>query len=227
MKKKIFSCIFIFFIIISPARADMFGGDTLYLAQILSNAIQQLAQLKSILQSGQDNLSLLREINRGINDSLMLLKTISPNVDPGIYKNWQTVSDALKQVESIYGAVSASGESRVQRDADQQVAEAVKFNNSIYEYTREIDQLGEVIKNQSHLVSPGGAAKLTAQTLGVMLHIQNETLRANATGLKLQAQAMAIQNRKDKLLTKNIIQTSEFLKSAMENQNPRFSLPRF
>lgn len=211
----------------SPVKADMFGGDVVVLTQILANAIQQLVQLKSVVQNGQDSLGLLRDINRGINDSLNLMKTISPNLDPGIYKDWEQVSAALGKLEAIYGIAIESNDSRVQRDADRSVAEAVSLNNSIYQYTKSIDEIGEMIKLQSHAVSPGGAAKLTAQSLGVMLHLQNEMLRTQASGLKLQAQSLAIQNRKDKERTRQMVAGANDLNSAMANKNPKFILPRF
>lgn len=209
------------------ARADLFGGDVAVLAQILANAIEQLVQLRNILQSNQDNLELLRDINRGINDSLNLARTISPNSDPGLYRDWEKLAETLKKIENIYGIAVESHDSRVQQDADQSVAEAISLNNSIYKYTQAIDEIGELIKAQSHNVSPGGAAKLTAQSMGVMLHIQNETLRAQATGLKLQAQTLAIQNRKDKEQTRQMVEGAEGLRSALAGQKPQFKLPRF
>lgn len=215
------------FWMIPTANADIFGGDVAVLVQILANALQQLAQLKSIVENGQDSLGLMRDINRGINDSLNLIRTISPNTDPGIYRNWDQISSALAQLQTIYGVAIDSNDSRVQRDADQSVAEAVALNNSIYQYTKTIDDIGEMIKSQSHEVSPGGAAKLTAQSLGVMLHLQNEMLRTQATGLKLQAQSLAVQNRKDKERTRQMVAGAEDLNSALANQKPQFALPRF
>ena len=196
MKKRIVIIATLFFSL--HARASIFGEENIILAKILANALQQLAQLQNILNTGRDNLNLLRDINRGINDSLSLIRTISPNTDPGLYKDWEKVSDALSKIERIYGVVVDSQDSRVQRDTDQSIAEAVSLNNSIYKYTKMIDEVGELIKSQSHAVSPGGAAKLTAQSLGVMLNLQNEVLRTQATGLKLQAQTLSLQNRKDK-----------------------------
>lgn len=226
--KKIFTVILSMQLLFAPAaRADMWGGDLVYLAQILANAVQQLAQLKQILGNGRDNLELIRDINRGINDSMNLLRTISPNTDPGLYKEWKKVSDSLESLERIYGIVVESRDARIQKDTDQSVAEAISFNNSIYTYTKQIDEIGELIKAQSHVVSPGGAAKLTAQSLGVMLHLQNESLRAQATGLKLQAQAMALQNRKDKERTRQMLEGSESLKAALGAKKPEFQLPRF
>lgn len=212
---------------VPQARASMFGEENIILAKILANALQQLAQLQSILNTGRDNLNLIRDINRGINDSLNLIRTISPNTDPGLYKDWEKVSDALSKIESIYGIVVDSHDARVQKDTDQSIAEAVSLNNSIYKYTKMIDEVGELIKSQSHSVSPGGAAKLTAQSLGVMLNLQNEMLRTQATGLKLQAQTLALQNRKDKDQTRQMVAGADNINSALAGAQPQFKLPRF
>jgi hypothetical protein len=211
----------------STGKASIFGEENIVLAQILANAIQQLAQLKDILDNGKDYLSLIRDINRGINDSLYLIKTISPNTNPGLYKDWEKVSDALNKIESVYGIVIDSHDFQVQKDTDQSVAEAIALNNSIYKYTKTIDEIGELIKDQSHSVSPGGAAKLTAQSLGVMLNLQNEMLRTQASGLKLQAQALAIQNRKDKHQTKQMVTEADNIRSALVGVKPQFKTPKF
>ncbi|RYZ82977.1 MAG: hypothetical protein EOP06_20770 [Proteobacteria bacterium] len=205
----------------------MFGGDVVVLAQILANALQQLAQLKSIVDNGKDNIELIRDINRGINDSLNLIRTVSPETDPGLYKDWERVSEAVTRVQNIYGIAVQSKDQSVQKDADQSVAEAIAMNNSIYRYTKEIDEIGELIKAESHAVSPGGAAKLTAQSMGVMLNVQNQMLRTQATGLKLQAQAMALQNRKDKEQTRQTLQNGTALRTALRSQSTKFELPRF
>lgn len=211
----------------SPAKADMFGGDLVYLAQILANAIKQLTELKNMVDNGKDQLNLLTEINRGINDSLQLARTIDPNIDPGIYKDWQNVGDALIKLQTIYGIVTSSPNSKVYSDTDQNVAEAVTLNNDIYKYTQNIDELGEAIKEFSHDVSPGGAQKLTAQTLGVMLQVMNQSLRTQATGLKLQAQTMAVQNKKEKDSTKQYLETANTLRVAMKKEKIQFVAPRF
>ena len=227
MKKIIIGIIAVVTLTAPPARADMFGGDVVVLVQILANALKQLIELKNIVDNGRDNLDLLREINRGINDSLSMIRTVSPDSDPGLYKDWENAPGALAQIEAIYGAPVESRDQHVQRDTDESVAEAVSFNNSIYKYTNSIDEIGELIKQQSHVVSPGGAAKLTAQSMGVMIHIQNESLRAQATGLKLQAQALMLQNRKDKERTRQMVAGADNLQTALATQKPKFTLPRF
>ena len=185
----------------SAGRADLFGGDVVVLAQILANAIQQLAQLKQIMDNGQDTLGLMRDINRGINDSLQIMQTSGLIKDPGVYKEWNQVQEALGAIGTIYGVAVPSQDQRSQMDTDRGVAEAVTLGNSVYNYTREVDELGETIKQFSHDVSPGGAQKLTAQSMGIMLHVMNQGLRVQSTGMKLQAQSLALENKKEKAET--------------------------
>lgn len=209
------------------ARCDMFGGDVAVLVQILANALEQLVQLKKILDTGKDNLDLIQEINRGINDSLQLLQTAGLKIDPGIYKDWRTVSDGLRQLQSLYGIAVPSPEQPVQNATDENVAEAIQFNNTIYDYANDVDRIGEAIKQYSHQVSPGGAQKLTAESMGVMLHVMNQSLRAQATGLKLQAQTLALANKKDKDYTRDLLEKSQTLESSMRNDKAQFEIPRF
>ncbi|MBI4925321.1 MAG: hypothetical protein HY843_05300 [Bdellovibrio sp.] len=227
--KKIKVGILVFLIASLPGKvdADMFGADVIVLGKILVNAIEQLSALSKIIDTGKKNLELIETINKGINDSLNLLETLNGRASPGLYSDWTKAQDALSKLKSIYGSVTASKNSQVEEDADRSVAEAVTFNNSLYEYTKEIDQIGERVKSSSHSVSPGGAQKLTSETLGVMLHVLNQNLRTQATSLKLQAQAIAIQNRKDKEETRQFLDESKTLSNAMKDDQTSFQIPRF
>ena len=210
-----------------PVKADLFGGDVAVLSQILIQAISQLMELKKILSTGSDTLDLLNEINRGINDSLRLLKSLDPNQDPGIYRDWENVSEAVGKLQAIYGTVPNSPEAQVQKDTDQSVAEAVSFNNSFYKWTKDLDTIGEEIKSASHDVSPGGAQKLTAEALGLIIQVLNQSLRAQATSIKLQAQSMAIENRKEKEGTKDILTAGGALSTLMKSEKTNYQIPRF
>lgn len=209
------------------ARADMFGGDVVVLTQILQQTILQLAQLRNILQSGKDTLGLLEDINRGINDSLHMAETLGIRIDPGIYRDLRTIDQTTRALEQIYGHVVDSPLATVQRNTDQTVAEAISFNNELNEYTQRLDRIGEEIKSYSHAVSPGGAQKLTAESLGVLIHVMNQQMRATGQGLKLQAQAMAVQNKKEKDQTEQYLKEGQNLRARMISVNPSFEVPRF
>lgn len=227
--KKLIVCLAMVVVVAVPVRskADLFGGDVAVLVQILANAIQQLAQLKEIMNTGEDTLGLMRDINRGINDSLSLMHTAGLIKDPGVYKEWSQVQQALGAMETIYGIAVPSQDQRAQMDADRGVAEAVTLGNSVFEYTKEVDELGETIKEFSHAVSPGGAQKLTAQSMGVMLHVMNQGLRVQSTGMKLQAQQLALENKKEKASTSVFLSTAKSLAGEMKKPREYYRTPRF
>lgn len=226
--KKVTAIILALALLGTPAaRGDMFGGDVAVLVQILAQAIEQLAKLKSIVQNGEDSLDLIREINRGINDSLNLIRTISPYVDPGQYGELKKVEDVLRRFSDIYGVVTESPDAKAQTSVDRAVAEAVAMNGAIFDYTKRIDQIGEDIKSHSHAVSPGGAQKLTAESLGVVLHVLNQSLRAQGAMMKLQAQAIAQTNKREKDYTAGYTKAAGTLSGAMQSNNSQFERPRF
>ena len=229
MKKKMLAviCALSLVLLPVPSNGDMFGGDVAVLVQILANALKQLVELQQLLENGKDTLGLLRDINRGINDSMAVLDTLSPYIDPGLYKELKKVQAIALHLQDAYGAVVDSPEAKVQSDTDEVVAEGIAMNNSIFDYTAQLDKIGEEIKQYSHAVSPGGAQKLTAQSLGVMVHVMNEQLRATATGLKMQAQAMAVQNRKEKTETAEYLSQMHTLQNAMQRNDINFQFPRF
>ena len=103
------------------------------------------------------------------------------------------------------------------------MAEAISFNNDLNEYAARLDQIGEEVKIYSHAASPGGAQKLTAESLGVVIHVLNQQLRASGQGLKLQAQAMAVQNKKEKDETTQYLKQGELLKEKMVFAESNFS----
>lgn len=230
MKKRIVAAVTALSLLLSypnQARADFWGADIPILMQILAQAIQQLVQLKALLQTGNDSLDLLRDINRGINDSLHMAETLGLRIDPSLYRDLRKVDDATQALEKIYGLVVESKEATVQRNTDQTVAEAITFNNELNDYAGRLDQIGEEIKRFSHAVSPGGAAKLTAESMGVMVHVLNQQLRATGQGLKLQAQSLAIQNKKEKGATEQYLKEGNLLKQKMVSMEANFQVPRF
>lgn len=229
MVSKFIAVFLSFCLMVTPnrAKADLFGGDVAVLVQILAQSIKQLYELQQILQTGQDSLNLMRDINRGINESLRVVESLGPYIDPGVYKEIKKVEYLVRRLQGPYGRIVESPDKVPQEETDQVVAEAITLNTKLYEYAKELDLTGERIKAYSHEVSPGGAQKLTAQSLGVMLHVMNQQLRATATGLKLQAQALAVQNKKEKQATESYLSQADTLRNAMKKKEVKFEFPRF
>ena len=228
MKTMLPKILLLFFLVLGgQSRADLFGGDVAVLTQILVNNLQQLAQLMEILDTGRRQVELMEDIKREILETIDRIQSTGSQVDPGIYKEWRNVSLAMQKLQNQYGAPVQSPSYEVQRDMDQGVAEAITFNNSLYEYSKRIDEIGDRIKQSSETVSPAAAQKLTAHSQGVLLHVMNQSLRAQATALKLQAQSLAMQNRDRKLQSKQQVATSNEMERELRQKKVLFKLPRF
>lgn len=186
-------------IVPKPAKADMFGGDVVVLTQILANAIQQLVQLREILSTGSDTLSLMRDINRGIRDGLTILQMINPRFNPGIYGNLETADRVLSIINDLYGKIPQTTEARLQQAQDQSASESIAMNGPMFRFADQADEESRRIFAHSQSVSPQGAAKLTAQSVAVLIGVSTQVLRSNSMILKAMGESMALQNRREKL----------------------------
>lgn len=121
-----------------PARADFWGGDLPLLAQILAQAIQQVAQLKVIINNGQDTLGFMQDINQGIRDAMRLQSTINRTLKTG---NWNLadVDDILHQMEELYGKIPMTAEAKTQSTHDMTVAESIQLHNDAFRYADQVD----------------------------------------------------------------------------------------
>jgi len=199
--RKIVLCVLMSFLLAipKPAKADMFGGDIVVLTQILANAIQQLIQLREILTTGSDTLSLLRDINRGIRDGLAVIQIINPKFNPGLYGDLDTADRVLATITDLYGRIPQTSEARLQQAQDQSVAESIAMNGTLFRFADQADDESKRIIDHARDVSPQGAAKLTAQSLAVLIGVTTQVLRTNSMMLKMMGENMALNNRKGKL----------------------------
>lgn len=181
------------------ATADLFGGDVVVLTQILAQTMQQLIQLKAILGNSQDTLGLLQDINRGIKDGLAVIHIINPGFQPGILGNIDDVGRLRDVLSQIYGVIPHTPEEQMQTTHDQTVAESLSMNSQLYRYADQVDQERDRIIAHSQEVNPQGAAKLQNQAIAVLIGVSTQLLRTNSAMLKIMAENMALQNKREKL----------------------------
>lgn len=207
-----------------PARADFWGGDLPLLANILAQAIKQVAQLQAILGNGKDSLNFMRDINQGIRDAMRLQATLNRTLKSG---NWNLadVNEILHQMEELYGKIPLTAEAKMQSTHDMTVAESIHLHNEAFRYAGEVDPEAERMKQYAEHASPQGAAKASLQAQGVTIHVLNQLLRTNAALLKVQSEQLAMQNRKSKLQSEQFRQQYEELGRNLGNAKGGFTLP--
>jgi hypothetical protein len=203
MKKltRVFMSILIGFSLLMPkvAKADLFGGDVAVLTQILVQTIKQLYELRQIYQNGSDSLSLMRDINRGIRIGLGIVRVINPRFNPGLYGSLETAESVQRAIEELYGVIPQTSEYRLQEAQDRAVSESISMNGTLFEYADDVDAEAKRIISHAQGVNPQGAAKLTAESLAILIGVTTQVLRTNSMMLKMMGQNMALSNRKEKL----------------------------
>lgn len=216
MKKSLIALILSGILLVTPtkAKADLWGADVVVLVKILAESIQTVVQLKSILQNGQDTLNLLRDINQGVKTGLDTIRIINPKFDAGVYGKLNNVDAVLSAIQNVYGEVPEGMDVDLMKSQDQSVAEVISMNRNLYDYADQVDKERDRLLVHSQVVSPQGAAKLQNQALGVLIGVNTQLLRTQSQMLKLMAQNMAFDNRKEKIITKNF---QENYKSVSEN----------
>ncbi len=197
------------------ARADLFGGDVAVLVQILANALQQLAQLRQLLSTGNDTLGLLRDINTGIRDGLSIIQVINPKFNPGLYGNARDANQVLQIITDLYGQIPQTSQSGLEAAQDQSVAESLAMHGTLYEYADQVDAESQRMLSHAKFVSPQGAAKLQAQSLAVLIGVTTQVLRTNSAMLKMMAQNMALENRQSKIRSEQFRSKYEDMSNAL------------
>lgn len=228
MKNKISALVIAVFIFIGPtsAKADLFGGDVVVLTQILAQAIQTVITLKNVLENGKDTLDLMRDINAGVRSGIDLIRIINPNFNPGVYGDLDNADAVLRAIQSVYGSVPNGMDEDLMKSQDQSVAEVISMNRNLYDYADQVDLERDKILFHSQVVSPQGAGKLQNQALGILIGVSTQLLRTQSQMLKIMAQNMAYDTRKEKLATQNFQENYQGLSRGFGSLPKETRLPR-
>lgn len=227
MRLKKFLAVPLFALLISsPAKADFWGGDVVVLTQILAQSIQTVLQLKAMLETGHDTLDLLRDVNSGVRSGLDLIRIANPNFNPGVYGNLNDADSVLRAIQGLYGTVPKGMDEDLMTAQDQSVAEVISMNRNLYDYADQVDREKDRIIYHAGVVSPQGAGKLQGQALGVLIGVMTQLLRSQSQMLKIMAQNMAMENRKEKLSTQNFQENYRSLSTGFKELPHDTKLPR-
>lgn len=200
IRKHFFSLLLCFCLLLPrPAKADFWGGDIPLLIQLIATSLEQLIALKQIFKNGNDTLGIMREINQGIRSGLSVIQIINPRFNPGLYGNLETSDQVMAIITDLYGKIPQTSEYRLQEAQDRSVSESIAMNGSLFRYADDVDAETKRIIAHAEVVNPQGAAKLTAQSIAILIGVSTQVLRTNSMMLKMMGENMALSNRSEKL----------------------------
>lgn len=179
-----------------------------------------------MLKQAKDQKEYLRFVNEGL-DSVAGLLNVLPITDEKILADIKNFTDALNQVQKVYGEIPKSKEAFMQELHDKAIAESLKILGNISEYAKKQDQNAQRIFHSSNLTSPKGAARLNAQTNAQILHTLNQLLKINSQMLKLQSAQFASTNKQGKESVVRFQRINQDIKKGMSGLKASFNIPRF
>jgi hypothetical protein len=167
----------------------------------------------------------MRDLNQGIRRGLDLVKIINPKFNPGLYGNLETADQVQRAITDLYGMIPETAEARLQETQDQSVSQSIAMNGQLFRFADQVDEESKRILELAPQVSPQGAGKLTAQSLGILIGVTTQVLRTNSMMLKMMAENMALQNRKEKLNSHQFRTQYDGLSNALGDLPKNQSLP--
>ena len=164
-----------------PARADFWGGDLPLLAQIVTNTLQTLYELKK--QSG-----LLEDSMDGIKDRIDRVQTIAMVVQPSSWDQWRDPHEALRRLKLIYRTVPPEYRSEKSDAIEEELSKAMNMVSRLVPEADTTFRSGKELERRGADASPGVAAKLTASGVGtlVAMEAQSQVIQSHITSLLAQ-----------------------------------------
>lgn len=215
MKKELF-ILPIAFLVAQPAHADFWGGDLPLLAQIVTNTLMTLNQLRT--QTG-----LLQDEMKGINDRIFRVSTIAQMVQPSTWDQWKDPNEALKRLRIIYQTMPKEYRSEKSDEIETSISTAMNLVAKVAPGANTSFLSGKELERRGADASPGVAQKLTASGVGSIVTLESQNLVIQSHIANLIAQNLADANDRE---SRGVISKGKCFSNVSENMGPsdgRFS----
>jgi hypothetical protein len=163
-----------------------FGEDIPFLIQIITQTIQEIQELTSIVNAAQNTASVLQEINQGVKEVLRMADTAHVPLPPQVYEQARQISQAAQLAQELYGATSGSSPKYTQYGYQSGV-EGLFISQDAFDYSTFLDQQGQKIKSSAVDANEAAATKLTAESMGVLIQGVDQTNRLQAKSLEISS----------------------------------------
>ena len=196
------------------ARADIFGGDVAVLVQILVQAIDQVYKLQQIIGKAQQTVSILEDMNRGVKEVLRLAETAHIPLPPGVYAKAKTIDQAVWEARRVYGGIAQNAPVAMHTQY-RSGTEGLSLSQDAFDYSTFLDDQGERVKRAAVLANQATATRLTAETLGVLLHSMSHSNRLQAKSLEMSSSDRIGNSAKESARFESFMNTQQHIEDTL------------
>lgn len=223
MKRKIITWICIASIVFSAiighkakeARAA-WGAEIPFLIKIIAETVRQVQALHAIIGTTRQTVGLLEEMNRGVKEVLRIAQTAHIPLPKQVYETARTIEDATHEARKLYGALPERVPVHTRAHFRSGV-ESLFLSQDAFEYSKFLDGAGERIKSSAVVASQSSATRLTAQSLGVLLHAVSHSNRIQAKNLEISATQQLTNSAKESADFHSFLKTHEAIEQDLKN----------
>ena len=200
-----------------PKRAFCtFGEDIPFLIQIITQSIHEVQELQSIIGTSRETLGVLEEMNRGVKDVLRLADTAHVPLGRQVYSDAADIDSASRKSSSLYGEPRDRAPLYA-RTHYRSGVEGLSLSEDTFTYTSGMDAKASQVKSAAVVANQATATRLTAETLGVILHAVNHQNRLQAKTLEFQSTDRIEQAAKEDSRLESFEQTHDAIQKDMSD----------
>jgi len=214
MKKII--CLFLATLTIQPARADLWGGDLPLLAQIVTNTLQTLYQLREQTRMMEDEMD-------GIKDRINRIQTIADVVQPSQWDKWKDPREAIDRLRIIYHTLPKEYRSPKADAIEAEIAQAMNAIARVGPGANSAFKSGKELERRGADASPGVAQKLSASGIGSLVTMESQSLILQSHITSLLTQMLAEANEQESRLVVSKGGTFTGVSQSLGSKDGRFS----
>jgi hypothetical protein len=163
-----------------------FGEDIPFLIQIITQTIEEISELSTIISAAQNTASVLQEMNQGVKDVLRLADTAHIPLPPQVYQQARDINQAAQLAQDLYGTTTGSSPKYTQLGYRSGV-EGLFLSQDAVDYSTFLDEQGRRIKDSAVVANETAATKLTAESMGVLIQGVDQTNRIQAKSLEISS----------------------------------------
>jgi hypothetical protein len=198
------------------ARADLWGGDLPLLAQIVTNTLMTLNQLRTQTQMMQDEME-------GIKDRIFRIQTIAEVAQPSTWDKWKDPAEAMRRLKVIYHTIPKEYRSEKSDQIEEELSKAMALIAKVSRGANSSFQSGKEMENRGANSSPGVAQKLTASGVGTLISMEAQTQIIQSHIVSLLAQTLADANEKEARMVENKGASFSGISESISNKEGLFS----
>lgn len=218
MKKIIVISLILFTAFMPRSNADFWGADIPILANILTQSIAQVKTMIQVLGTARDTVGILQEMNRGVKEVLRLAETAHIPLPPQVYESAKKIDQAVETARRLYGVIGSKAPAYTQSNYKSGV-EGLFLSADAIDYSTFLDDQGSKVKAASVVASQATATRLTAETLGVILHAVSHGNRIEAKQLEISSTKRIEDTSKDNANYQSFIETQTSIENEMKKSS--------